>query len=363
MILKFERMFKKLIEYKEYKLLITSVLAFSIPLILYIFTLEPKLKDDIASLYAVQLTRMEILPPPGYPIYSLIVKLFTLLPIGGLAYKLNLTSAIFGALTVLILFLSIRLLIQNKIISLAAALIFAFMIPFWSIANRLEVSTFNTLIIVLAIFFILKYKKNKDLKNLYFFFFCAGINFTGHLLNHFIAITLIIYAVFINPKIFRSKKIVFKSILFFLIPLLSYLYIFIRSLQGFGTFNTIQDLIYYVMGRTPSGNIYHGSIFFKSISQAYVLFEDYLKILYDNVGITIMIFSIVGFFYFIKKNPVLAIYSFIIIIVNFYIIIQYYEKPFLNYTLPILMIMSIYISFFFLLIYDLTYYFIKKKFS
>ncbi|GAG72170.1 unnamed protein product, partial [marine sediment metagenome] len=136
-------MFKKLIEYKEYKLLITSVLAFSIPLILYIFTLEPKLKDDIASLYTVQLTRMEILPPPGYPVYSLIVKLFTLIPIGDLAYKLNLTSAIFGALTVLILFLCIRLLIQNKIISLAAALIFAFMIPFWSVANRLEVTTFN----------------------------------------------------------------------------------------------------------------------------------------------------------------------------------------------------------------------------
>ncbi|GAG73051.1 unnamed protein product, partial [marine sediment metagenome] len=122
----------------------------------------------------------------------------------------------------------------------------------------------------------------------------------------------------------------------------------------------IQELIYYVMGRTSSGNIYHGSIFFKSISQAYVLFEGYLKILHDNVGITIIIFSIVGIFYFIKKNPVLAIYSFIIIIINFYIIMQYYEKPFLNYTLPILIIMSIYISFFFLLIYDLTNILLKK---
>src|SRR4030067_3872181 len=116
----------------KYKYIASSVFAFTIPLILYILTLQPKLIGGESSWYALSIPKMELLKPPGYPIYSLLTKLFTLIPIGDIAYKINLFSAIFGAFTILLLFFTIYLLVKDEIISLTISLTLAFIIPFWS---------------------------------------------------------------------------------------------------------------------------------------------------------------------------------------------------------------------------------------
>ena len=48
-----------------------------------------------------------IIHPPGYPLYLLIGKLFTFLPLRDVAYRLNLMSAVFASLTVVILYQAI----------------------------------------------------------------------------------------------------------------------------------------------------------------------------------------------------------------------------------------------------------------
>src|SRR5659263_275819 len=89
--------------FQKYKLLITGILAFLVPLIIYILTLEKKVVGGDTTWYALQIPQMYVLVPTGYPIFSLLGKLFSIIPIGDLAYKLNLLSAIFGSLTVLCL--------------------------------------------------------------------------------------------------------------------------------------------------------------------------------------------------------------------------------------------------------------------
>ena len=112
----------------KYRYITSSVLAFSIPLILYILTLQPKIIGGESSWYALNIPGMVVLPPPGYPVYSLLAKLFTLIPVGDLAYKLNLFSAIFGAFTILLLFFTIYFLVKDEIISLTISLTLAFII-------------------------------------------------------------------------------------------------------------------------------------------------------------------------------------------------------------------------------------------
>ena len=47
--------------------------------------------------------------PPGYPLYVLFGKIFTLIiPFGNIAYRINLMSAFFGALTCGILYLILK---------------------------------------------------------------------------------------------------------------------------------------------------------------------------------------------------------------------------------------------------------------
>ncbi|GAH57999.1 unnamed protein product, partial [marine sediment metagenome] len=231
------------------KVAIFSVFSLIIPLVIYILTLEHKLVGGDTSWYAIQIPSMSIMVPTGYPTFSLLEKLFTYLPIGDLAYRLNLFSAIFGALTILFLFLSINKLVKNEVISFISSMIFAFILPFWEVANRLEFDTLNSFFVILLIFSAIRYNENRTRKYLYFFFFCLGLSLTNHPLTFFMVPALLLYVIIVNPKIFKSVKAIFISILFFILPLLSYLYLPIRSLQGYGEVTSFQKFFYYVTGR------------------------------------------------------------------------------------------------------------------
>ena len=97
--------FKKFILRNKVK--IYAFFSFSIPFAFYILTLEHKLIGGDTGWYALLIPKMEIFVPTGYPTFSMLEKIMTYIPIGDLAYWLNLFSAIFGALTVLFLFLTI----------------------------------------------------------------------------------------------------------------------------------------------------------------------------------------------------------------------------------------------------------------
>jgi hypothetical protein len=78
---------------------------------------------------------------PGYPLYVLVTYPFSYLPLGSLAYRINLFSALCGALTVALVFLLARELACRRGVSAAAALGLAFGHIFWSQSIIAEVYT------------------------------------------------------------------------------------------------------------------------------------------------------------------------------------------------------------------------------
>lgn len=80
---------------------------FTLALGLYGFTLAPSvvtLFDDSLEFQLVTY-QLGIAHPPGYPLYTLLGWLFTRLPIGLVAYRVNLMSAVFGAVTASLVYL------------------------------------------------------------------------------------------------------------------------------------------------------------------------------------------------------------------------------------------------------------------
>jgi asparagine N-glycosylation enzyme membrane subunit Stt3 len=71
----------------------------------------------------------------GYPLLLLLGKLFTLLPVGDVAYRVNLMSAVFGALTVLCAYLLVFDLTGRRSPAAVAALALAFSSTLWSNAT------------------------------------------------------------------------------------------------------------------------------------------------------------------------------------------------------------------------------------
>src|SRR5581483_7033940 len=123
-------------------------------LAVFVRTLAPTvayLFDDSLE-FQLLAVRMAIAHPTGYPLYSILIKLATLLPVGDVAYRVNFVSAVSGALAVLFVYLAGRRVTDRfvtannrvgellvRLPALTAALVLAFGAIFWSQAVLAEV--------------------------------------------------------------------------------------------------------------------------------------------------------------------------------------------------------------------------------
>jgi hypothetical protein len=135
---------------------ITLIIIFLLPLVLYLITLAPTVGEHDTFEFQVLSYELGIAHPTGYPLYILLGKLFTLLPLGNVAYRVNLSSAILAATTVVVLYMTINHLTQRRVASALGALTFAFSYSFWSQAVAAEVYALNALFVALTCHLLLR---------------------------------------------------------------------------------------------------------------------------------------------------------------------------------------------------------------
>ncbi len=121
------------------------------PLVLYVLTMPRTVVLEDDGLFLMAGAHLGVAHPPGYPLYTLIVYLFTQLPFGSIAFLGHLSSAVLGALTCGCVYVCARLLGASPIPALTATWLFAASEHFWSQAIITEVYTLN------ALFFFLLY--------------------------------------------------------------------------------------------------------------------------------------------------------------------------------------------------------------
>jgi hypothetical protein len=127
--------------------------------------------------------------PTGYPLYVLLGKLFTLLPVGNVAYRVNLMSAFFGAATNALLYLLILAMINDTplpitsgaahISSLLGAMMLAVSQVFWQQATIAEVYALNAFFVSLLLLWLvgpLSTKPDQPVS----IAFLAGLSLTHH---------------------------------------------------------------------------------------------------------------------------------------------------------------------------------------
>jgi len=108
------------------------------------------MEDD--GLFVLSSYFLGIEHPPGFPIHTLLGKLFTLLPFGSVAYRVHLLSALLGALSGAALWLCARALFEGRIAATLAALGLGLSRTFWSQAIIAEVYTLNTLFVFVLVY-------------------------------------------------------------------------------------------------------------------------------------------------------------------------------------------------------------------
>jgi Protein of unknown function (DUF2723) len=153
----------------------------AIALLLYVRTLAPGLTADVDTAMFQFVGRvLGVAHNPGYPLYVLLTHAFSYLPIGSLAYRINLFSALFGALTVGLTFLVARRLGCRRAIAAAAALGLASGAVFWSQAVIAEVYTLNAAIVAGSLLSLLVWSQTRRAR----WYFLAVALFAAGLGNH-----------------------------------------------------------------------------------------------------------------------------------------------------------------------------------
>ncbi len=108
------------------------------------------LEDD--ALFILSSYYLGIEHPPGFPLFTLIGHLFSLLPFGSVAYRVHLASALFGALTGAAAWLCARALIDGRLPAYLAAFGLGFSPVFWSQSIIAEVYTLNTFFFLVLVY-------------------------------------------------------------------------------------------------------------------------------------------------------------------------------------------------------------------
>jgi hypothetical protein len=137
------------------------LLAVLVPLAVYLPDVSPYVGRADTFEFQVVAPRLGIAHPSGYPLYVLIGKLFSLLPLGSVAWRVNLSSALFGALAAGVMFWVLskpanpKSKIQNPksttLLALFAALTLAFSPTLWSRAVEAEVYALNALLVAVGL--------------------------------------------------------------------------------------------------------------------------------------------------------------------------------------------------------------------
>src|SRR3990167_7095437 len=138
----------------RYRTWFLAFLAFILPLALYLKTLSPTYIPIDSAEFVLCMRFWGIFHPPGFPLYVFLGKIFVdFWPFGTLIYKANLVSAIFGALTLVFVYLVLRNLKVSAILAFALSIFLAVSQTFWEFSTAADVFTFSTFLLILMLFF------------------------------------------------------------------------------------------------------------------------------------------------------------------------------------------------------------------
>lgn len=165
-----------------------AVLVAAASSLVYIRTLAPTVVAGNSAEYQYISFLLSIPHSTGYPLYTLLGKAFTFLPIGPIAYRINFLSAVAAAAAVALVYCVLRQLIDRQAIAAAVALAFAFAASFWGAAVIAEVHTLNVAFVALDVLLLLCWeKRQRELagggvawRDLHWFALACGFSLTHH---------------------------------------------------------------------------------------------------------------------------------------------------------------------------------------
>lgn len=225
-------------------------LVFTLTMAVYLFTLAPTITmEDSGELVTAAYT-LGIAHPPGFPLWVLLGKLFTFIPLGTIAWRLNLMSAFWGALAAGLFAVLINRLTNRWWLGLAFSLILAFSPIYWSQSVIAEVYTLNIFFVILSSLLLVIWQEKRADKYLLWFALLFGLSLTNHTMMILLAPAFALFIMVVDHKIFSKWQLILKMLLLALVGFSVYLYLPWRAAMhpvfNWGPITTWQDVIVHI---------------------------------------------------------------------------------------------------------------------
>ncbi len=219
---------------------VAALLLFFASFALYARTAAPGVLDGDFGEFQTNIYLLGV-SHTGYPLYFLLAKLWTLLmPVGNIAYRANVFSGFFGALTLVLIYFTLRTLNLSLLVSLFSSVLFGVSRVYWSQSVIPDVYTLNSFFIVLVLWLAILWRMGRV--PLWWVALAFGFSLTHHRTMIWLAPALgifVLWGLALNPlkgggrKIFQPREL-WKTIAALFLPLLLYLYIPLRGASDVG---------------------------------------------------------------------------------------------------------------------------------
>ncbi len=209
-----------------------TLLAFLAPFLAYLFTLSPTVYNLDSAEMTTAAYNLGLMRATGYPLYLLLGKLFSLLPVGDVGYRLNLMSAAFGALTIALAYRIALRLAGRASLALSAALFLGFSYYFWSQAVIAEVYTLHTALMAALILLLLRWREQRAPRLLAVIAGLYGLSFGNHMATVLLAPGIAAFVLMAEGRdILRWRRLI-PLVGAFVLGLSVYLYLPLRYLAS-----------------------------------------------------------------------------------------------------------------------------------
>lgn len=211
--------------------------AFVVPLLVYLYTLAPSLNFEDSVEFALGCAVLGVDHPSGYPLETLAGHLFTYLPFGEVAWRINLASATFGALASAFIFLLTWELLAPVVkngrllaaASWAAGGLFAFSHTFWPQAVITEVYALNAALLAATLWCGARGNASGDARWFYATAFAASLAAANHPLSLAATGPLLAYLWWKTRRAAGGYTLAIAAGAFLLLGISIYLYLALRA--------------------------------------------------------------------------------------------------------------------------------------
>ena len=266
---------------ENYGPLLLSITVFSV----YLCTTAPVVYVGDSGEFTAAAFSLGIPHNSGYPLYSLLGKLFCMIPFGNVGFRMNLMSAFFATITVFLTYDIIRKFTRNILCSLVAACFLAFTPLFWSQTVSAEVYPLHVFFLTLMIRLLLQWESTRNFHWLLMFVFVTGLSFGNHMQTVMLAPPVLYFIISGDKKAIFSLKHFAAISAFFMLPLALYLYLPIRTQAGaaihWGDPDSVERFLAHVTATAHRGTY----VFSSGPSQYLSRFMDALNVVVIQYGI------------------------------------------------------------------------------